>query len=221
MSEEEIPIIQSPNLHTSLLRPPPNNVYTEKFPVYDIAPVEKVDIQQYRFRVFGEVETEKEFTLEELRKFPRVRLIADFHCVTRWSKKELEWTGFPTLTLWNKICPKDSAKFLLVHCLEGYTTNLSIEDFLGEDVIFAYELQGKELTLQHGYPLRLLVPRLYAWKSAKYVCGIQLLAEEIPGYWEERGYHMRGDPWKEERTWREGMSPSLIRWLTRKKRENR
>ncbi|MHA2609297.1 MAG: sulfite oxidase-like oxidoreductase [bacterium JZ-2024 1] len=220
MNREEIPLIRSKNLKNPR-RPSPGNVYTDKFPIYDIAPVPHWDITRYRFRIFGEVEEEREFSLAELKQFPKVRLIADFHCVTGWSKRELEWGGFLSRVLWEKIRPKNTARFLLVHCLEGYSTNLSLEDFLSEDVLFAYELNGKELPLEHGYPLRLIVPHLYAWKSAKYVCALEFLSEEIPGYWEERGYHMRGDPWKEERTWKEGMTPSLIRWLTRKKRGNR
>ncbi len=169
---------------------------------YDIVDqLPEVDLQNYRLRVWGEVENPMEFTYEEILKLPSVRLIADFHCVTRWSVKDLAWEGVQTLEICKLVKPKLEAKFVMVHCLEGYTTNLPLEYFSAEDSILAYKMNGQVIPKRHGYPLRLVVPQLYAWKSAKYVTGIEFMKEDKAGFWEARGYNMKGDPWKEERYW--------------------
>ena len=170
--------------------------------VYDIVDhLPDWDMESYRFKVWGEVENPIELTYEELLKLPSVELEADFHCVTRWSVKEISWEGVPAREILKLVKPKESAKFVFVYCLEGYTTNMPLEYFAREDTILAYKMFGETLPKEHGYPLRLVVPRLYAWKSAKYVWGIELRERDKPGYWEERGYHMLGDPWKEQRFW--------------------
>ncbi len=170
--------------------------------VYDIVDhLPDWDMESYRFKVWGEVENPIELTYEELLKLPSVELVADFHCVTRWSVKEISWEGVPAREILKLVKPKESAKFVFVYCLEGYTTNMPLEYFAREDTILAYKMFGETLPKEHGYPLRLVVPRLYAWKSAKYVWGIELRERDKPGYWEERGYHMLGDPWKEQRFW--------------------
>ncbi len=169
---------------------------------YDIVDeLPEVDIKEYRLRVWGEVENPMEFTYEDLLNLPAVKLIADFHCVTRWSVKDLTWEGVQTLEICKLVNPKSEAKFVIIHCLEGYTTNLPFEYFSAEDSILAYKMNGQVIPRRHGYPLRLVVPQLYAWKSAKYVTGIEFMKEDRPGFWELRGYNMKGDPWKEERYW--------------------
>ncbi|MEJ5338936.1 MAG: sulfite oxidase-like oxidoreductase [Aquificaceae bacterium] len=194
-------IIVSPiNLKEDRL--PPGQRWISAPIVYDI--VEEIpswDVKGYRFRVFGLVENPLELTYEELLKLPSVELIADFHCVTRWSVKEIEWEGVQTSYILSLAKPKPTARYVMVHCLEGYTTNLPLQYLYEEDSILAYKMYGKPIPLRHGYPLRLIVPKLYAWKSAKYVWGIELIDEDVPGFWEQRGYNMRGDPWKEERYW--------------------
>ncbi len=169
---------------------------------YDIVDeLPQVDLSSYKLRIWGEVENPIELTYEEILSLPPVRLIADFHCVTHWSVKELSWEGVQTQEIARLVKPKESARFVMVHCLEGYTTNMLIEYFLAEDSILAYRMNSQPLPKRHGYPIRLVVPQLYAWKSAKYVCGIELMKEDKPGFWEQRGYHMRGEPWREERYW--------------------
>ncbi len=183
-------------------RLPPGQRWISAPIVYDIVDeVPQWDINSYRFKVFGLVENPIELSYEELLSMPSVELVADFHCVTRWSVKEILWEGVQTSYILDLAKPKANAKYALIYCLEGYTTNLPLEYLYYEDSILAYKMYGKPIPLRHGYPLRLVVPRLYAWKSAKYVWGIELLEVDVPGFWEQRGYNMRGDPWKEERYW--------------------
>jgi len=193
-------IVSSINLRQDRL--PPGQRWISSPVVYDI--VEQIpdwDMNSYRFKVWGLVENPIEMTYEELLGLPSVELIADFHCVTRWSVKDILWEGLPTAYILNIVKPKEKAHFVMVHCLEGYTTNMPIEYLLEEDSILAYKMNGQTIPKRHGYPLRLVVPKLYAWKSAKYVWGIELIERDTPGFWEQRGYNMRGDPWKEERYW--------------------
>jgi DMSO/TMAO reductase YedYZ molybdopterin-dependent catalytic subunit len=183
-------------------RLPPGQHWIQYPIVYDI--VERVpdfDISKYRFKVWGEVRRPLELTYDQILELPSVELVADFHCVTRWSVREIVWEGVPTSEIIKLVEPKPEANFVFVYCLEGYTTNLPYEYFAKEDSILAYRMFGETLPKEHGYPLRLVVPQLYAWKSAKYVWGIEFRKEDRPGYWEERGYHMVGDPWKEQRFW--------------------
>ncbi|MFN3472091.1 MAG: sulfite oxidase-like oxidoreductase [Aquificaceae bacterium] len=183
-------------------RLPPGQRWISAPIVYDIVDeVPQWDIKGYRFKVFGLVENPIELSYEEILSMPSVELVADFHCVTRWSVKDITWEGVQTSYLLDLAKPKPTAKYALIHCLEGYTTNLPLEYLYNEDSILAYKMYKKPIPLRHGYPLRLVVPRLYAWKSAKYVWAIELLQEDKPGFWEQRGYNMRGDPWKEERYW--------------------
>ncbi len=183
-------------------RLPPGQHWINYPLIYDI--VERLpdfDISKYRLKVWGEVEEDLELTYDEILSFPSIELVADFHCVTRWSVREIQWEGVQTLEILKKVKPKDGANFVMVHCLEGYTTNLPLSYLWEEDSILAYRMFGEIIPKEHGYPLRLVVPKLYAWKSAKYVWGIEIRKEDRPGYWEERGYHMLGDPWKEQRFW--------------------
>ncbi len=183
-------------------RLPPGQHWINYPLIYDI--VERLpdfDISRYRFRVWGEVQQELELTYDEILSMPSVELIADFHCVTRWSVKEIQWEGVQTIEILKRVKPKEDANFVMVHCLEGYTTNLPLSYLWEEDSILAYKMYGEPIPKEHGYPLRLVVPKLYAWKSAKYVWGIEIRKKDRPGYWEERGYHMLGDPWKEQRFW--------------------
>lgn len=197
---EKRTLISDINLREDRL--PPGQRWISAPIVYDIVDeLPDWDMSSYRFKVWGQVEKPLELSYEELLKLPSVELIADFHCVTRWSVKEIRWEGVQTKYILELVKPKESAKYVLVHCLEGYTTNMPIEYLWEEDSLLAYKMYGKPIPKRHGYPLRLVVPKLYAWKSAKYVWGIELLPYDVPGFWEQRGYNMRGDPWKEERYW--------------------
>ena len=174
----------------------------------------RITLHDYRFTITGEVERPVALTWKELTSLSQVEVVADFHCVTGWSKQALAWHGIPTSTIYALAEPRQGPRYVMVHCLDGYSTNLRLEDFLGEDCLFAHTLDGRPLAPENGWPLRLVVPQLYAWKSAKYVCGIELMNEERAGFWESRGYHMRGDPWREERFWNDDMRL----WEIRRKR---
>ncbi|WP_461832707.1 sulfite oxidase-like oxidoreductase [Aquifex sp.] len=194
--------IISPTVKREKDRLPPGQKWIKAPIVYDIVDeIPDWDMENYRFKVWGEVENPIELTYEELLKLPSAEVVADFHCVTRWSVPEIVWEGVLTKDLLEIVKPKPTAQYVLVHCLEGYTTNVPVEYLKKEDSILAYKMFGKPLPKRHGYPLRLVIPQLYAWKSAKYVWGLEFLDHLVPGYWEVRGYHHIGDPWKEERFW--------------------
>ena len=125
----------------------------------------------------------------------------DFHCVTQWSRLNNLWVGVQFVEVLKQVKPKPEARYIMVHCYGGYTTNLPLDVLKEDDVLFAHQHEGKPLEEAHGGPLRLVVPSRYGWKSAKWVNGLEFMAKDKPGFWEERGYHMNGDPWKEERFW--------------------
>ena len=182
-------------------RLPPRQALTRKWPVLHEGPVPPFDPAAWDLTVFPIpfVDQVKRFTWAEFSGLPRVRVFADMHCVTRWSKLDNLWEGVATRELLNHVAVAPAARFVMVHCEYGYTTNLPVEDFLADDALFALRHDGADLTPDHGYPVRLVIPRLYAWKSAKWVRGIEFMEADRPGYWESGVYHMRGDPWNEER----------------------
>jgi DMSO/TMAO reductase YedYZ molybdopterin-dependent catalytic subunit len=181
-------------------RVPPGQARTRKWPVLDAFGPPHIDLAKWSLRIFGLVERELRFNLEEFRALPRVRVFADFHCVTRWSRLGNVWEGVATRELLGRAGVKPEAKFVICHaCDSGWTTNLPLEHFLAADALLADSHDGQPITVEHGGPVRGMVPQLYAWKSAKWIKAIELVAADRPGFWEERGYHMRGDPWTEER----------------------
>ena len=180
---------------------PPGQFVTEKFPVLTFGAVPKIDLETWQFKVFGLVEQEVELNWDEFLRVEAKEVQAEFHCVTQWSRLENTWLGVSFSELMRLVKPKPDALFAMVHCDGGYSTNLPLDVLLDDDVLFAYEHDGEALTPEHGWPLRLVVPKRYGWKSAKWVSGVELMAEDAPGFWELRGYHMRGDPWLEERFW--------------------
>ncbi len=180
-------------------RLPPGQYLTTRFPVLHYGSVPRFDRETWDFRVWGLVEEEKRWTFDQFRALPTQSIVADIHCVTHWSKLDTRWEGVSTRQVLSHVRVRPEARFVLVHAERGFTANLSLEDFLREENLFAWRYDGQELTPEHGWPLRLVVPSLYFWKSAKWVRGIELLAEDRPGFWESYGYHNRGDPWREER----------------------
>ena len=197
----DTPLITSPDTQRPN-RVPPRQALTRKWPVLHAGTTPAFDRAHWTFHVFGLVERPWQCTYDEFLALPRVRVHADMHCVTRWSKLDNVWEGVSTRTVLSKVQVKPEAKFVMVHCEYGFSTNLPVDDFFAEDCLFAMRHNGADLTPDHGYPLRLVVPRLYAWKSAKWVRGVEFMEEDRPGYWESwehGGYHMRGDPWQEER----------------------
>ena len=182
-------------------RVPRGQVKTTKWPVLHAGPTPKIDRAAWTFRAFGAVEKPASWTWDEFRALPASVVAADMHCVTRWSKLNNAWEGVTVRELMGRIAPDPGARFVLVHAENGYTTNLPMPDFLGDDCLFAWAHDGRPLEPDHGGPLRLVVPRLYAWKSAKWVRAIEFLEADRPGFWEQNGYHNHGDPWSEERFW--------------------
>jgi DMSO/TMAO reductase YedYZ molybdopterin-dependent catalytic subunit len=182
-------------------RIPPGQSQTKKWPVLDAGGPPQVNLNAWKFRVFGLVRQPVEWGWEEFLKLPRVRVFADFHCVTRWSRLGNVWEGVSTREIMERAGgPLPEAGFVLAHGYDrGFTTNVPVADFLAQDALIAITHDGEPLTLDHGGPARLIVPQLYAWKSAKWLKGIELLEHDRAGFWESNGYHMRGDPWKEER----------------------
>jgi DMSO/TMAO reductase YedYZ molybdopterin-dependent catalytic subunit len=180
-------------------RVPPGQRVTDKFPVLHYGSVPRFDLETWDFRVFGQVEQPLTLSYADLTALPAVRLVADIHCVTGWSKLDTIWEGVPFKEVMRLVRPKDEARFVMVHCEQGYDTNLPLEVAMDDDVLLAYRYDDAPLTPEHGYPLRLVVPKRYFWKSAKWARGLELMVEDRRGFWEMRGYHNEGDPWKEER----------------------
>jgi len=180
-------------------RIPPGQSKTEKWPVLHYGNVPRVNLANWDFRIFGEAESEWRCGWEEFRALPWVDVACDIHCVTRWSRLNNVFSGPSTKSVLEKVKVKPTAKFVLVHCEQEFTSKLALTDFMGDDCLFGIEHDGKPLPPDHGYPVRLVIPRLYFWKSAKWVRGIELLKEDVAGFGEQNGYHMRGDPWTEER----------------------
>ena len=180
-------------------RLPEGQFVTEKFPVLTYGTVPKIDIDTWRIRITGLVEEEFELDWEEFTSLPTTRIEADIHCVTRWSMLDTVWEGVAALDLALRAKPHPAARFVMQHGYGGYTTNLPLEEFVDDDVLLAYRFGGGRLAEEHGGPVRAVVPKLYFWKSAKWVNELEFLAEDSPGFWEGYGYHNHGDPWKEER----------------------
>lgn len=182
-------------------RIPPGQSRTRKWPVLDASGPPAVDPAKWRFTITGLVARETSWSYEQLAELPRTRVFADFHCVTRWSRLGNLWEGVSTRELLDRSGGAlAAARYVLVRGYDrGWTTNLPLADFAAEDALVAFLHDGEPLSVEHGGPARLIVPRLYAWKSAKWVAGIELIEKDRAGFWEANGYHMRGDPWREER----------------------
>ncbi|WHY71110.1 sulfite oxidase-like oxidoreductase [Fictibacillus enclensis] len=181
-------------------RVPPNQNVTTKWPVLHVGNVPYYpDLTDWDLKVYGMVEKPTTFTYDELLALPRATAQNDIHCVTGWSKLDNVWEGVAVKDIVKDVGIHPSAKYVLLHAEEGWTTNLPLEDFLKESSLLAHTHNGESLSPEHGYPLRVVVPHLYFWKSAKWLRGIEFLPLETPGFWEKNGYHMYGDPWKEER----------------------
>lgn len=193
------PIVSPDTLRAE--RVPPGQVETKKWPVLHHGEVPAFDAATWDFRVWGLCGNPLRFSWEEFAALPRVRVKADMHCVTRWSRLENLWEGVSVREILGRARPGSEARFGMVHAENGFTANIPLPELDREDVLLATGNDGEPLSPEHGYPLRLVVPRLYAWKSAKWVRGIELLAKDAPGFWEQNGYHIHGDPWKEERFW--------------------
>lgn len=180
-------------------RLPPGQSLTLKWPVLHYGSVPVFDPERWDFRIWGLVESPIRWTWKEFNALGKVERTSDFHCVTRWSRFDNHWNGIPFRSVLSRVKVKPGAAYVLVHAEQGYTANVPLADLDREEVLFATHHDGEPLTAEHGYPLRLIVPHLYSWKSVKWVRGLEFLDHDAPGFWEQNGYHMRGDPFKEER----------------------
>jgi len=182
-------------------RTPPGQQLTAKWPVlhYGNVPTVNPNDENWELRIFGQCDAPYELTYKDILAMPAVDVVCDMHCVTHWSRLDNVFTGVPLKTIIERAKPRPSAKYVMCHSEAGFTTNVPLAEFIKDDCILAYEWDGKPIEPDHGWPLRGLVPQLYLWKSAKWIRGIELRNSDAPGFWEQNGYHMHGDPWKEER----------------------
>ncbi len=181
-------------------RIPPGQSRTRKWPVLDASGTPTFSRETWQLEIFGLVDEPLVLSLDNCAALPRVRVFADFHCVTQWSRLGNLWEGVSTRELLRHVSVHSTAKFAILHAHDnGWTTNLPLEDFLAEDALLADLHDGEPISADHGGPVRAMVPRLYAWKSAKWIKGIELSDVDKPGYWERGGYHLVGDPWQEQR----------------------
>ena len=180
-------------------RLPPGQKLTDGWPVLQYGNTPSIDMATWKFSIVGLVDEEVHFTWDEFMALPQTIVRSDIHCVTHWSKFDNEWTGVRFRDVLARVKANARAKYVMIHSYGGYTTNIALAELLDDDVLFAHTHNGEPLTREHGAPLRLVVPKLYFWKSAKWVRGIVLMDSDKPGFWEMYGYHVHGDPWKEER----------------------
>ena len=191
-------IIASPDTKRES-RVPPRQKVVAKWPVLQHGGIPRIDLSKWTFTITGLVAEERGLNFQEFISLDRVKVFSDVHCVTGWSKLDNLWEGPSSRTIAELVPVLSEAKFVIIHAAGGFTTNLTLPDFLEPDVLFALKHDNQELIPEHGYPVRLVVPRLYFWKSAKWVTGVEFVAEDEPGFWESNGYHNHGDPWTEER----------------------
>ncbi len=184
-------------------RLPPGQYHTDRFPVLHAGSVPRYrDLSQWTFSITGLVDKPTVLSWDEMLALPAIEVTVDIHCVTKWSKFDTKWMGVPFSTICDIAKPQGNATHIMCHSEYGFTANLPMEELLGENVaLLAYRYDGKPLEPDHGYPLRFFVPKLYFWKSAKWLRGIEFMAGDRHGFWEQNGYHMHGDPWNEERYW--------------------
>ena len=185
------------NLKTS--DAPPGQFVTEKFPVFSVFPTPSINLDTWKLTINADSNLIREYKWNEIIKLTEDNIEEDFHCVTQWSRLDTKWEGFLVNNLFKNFEIDSDLKYVNIICYDGYTTNILRTDLLSPKTILATKFEGKELEPNHGWPLRLVIPHLYGWKSAKWIKEIQFNSNPMPGFWEVRGYHMNGDPWKQER----------------------
>ena len=183
----------------STSRLPPGQHLKTGFPVLDLGIQPEISLDKWRLDVGGLVENPKIFTWEDFNALPQFEDVSDFHCVTTWSKFDVRWGGVAFFTLIDVVRPKPEVRYVLFGSRDNYTTNVRLEDVMDDDALIATKYDGKPLPLEHGGPARIVIPKLYGWKSAKFVQSIEFVADDKPGFWEVRGYSNIADPWTEDR----------------------
>lgn len=201
-------------------RLPPGQLLSKTFPVLSATDIPNVNLDTFKFRVFGAVEKPYEISWQELMKMPKIKRTLQIDCVTHWSRLDDEWEGISLKAVLEKAKP--NGKYTMHYSsYVGYSTNVPLEYCITDNAMLAFNFNGKPLAPEHGGPLRGQIPGLYFWKSAKWIDGIEVMEEDKPGFWERRGYNMHGDPWKEERYWDIGESVSSILSRILKVRQHR
>lgn len=188
-----------PGKQNSNIRVPAGQTEVKNFPVLDMGIKPSITKSEWSLRVYGLVEKELNIDWAAFQALPQITDVSDFHCVTRWSQLDMDWQGVRAQYILMLAAPLDHAKFVTLHSYDGYTTNIALEALLDDNVIVAHSVLGQPLTREHGGPVRMVVPKRYAWKSAKWLKAIELHAEDRPGFWEVRGYHNYADPFQEQR----------------------
>ncbi|MES2170131.1 MAG: sulfite oxidase-like oxidoreductase [Actinomycetota bacterium] len=178
---------------------PPGQYLTQDFPVLSAGPTPRIDTADWEFSITNETGVVSKWNWEQLHALPIEDIGTDIHCVTRWSKLGTHWRGVSLDTLFKDV--DTTYEYTMAHCYGGYTTNIPLADLLDGKAWIAFDFDGEDLDPEHGGPARLLVPHLYFWKSAKWIKGLQMLPQDQPGFWEQNGYNMYGDPWQEQRYW--------------------
>lgn len=180
-------------------RVPPGQTVTDRFPILTEGEVPQYDMTTWKLRVFGEVEQEIEFSFEDLMKLPQTEVVFDIHCVTRWSKLDTKWKGIKFSDFLKQFNIKPNAKYVMVYGDSDYSANIPLEDLMHDNILLAHTYDDEALTDKHGGPLRLVVPHLYFWKSVKWITGFEFMNEDKPGFWEQNGFHIYGEPFAEQR----------------------
>jgi len=180
-------------------RLPPGQHLVKNWPVLDLGQQPQISVSDWSLQIVGGVENPVKLDWRAFHQLPQTNTLSDIHCVTTWSRYDNRWQGVSTHDLLNLVMPRPEANFVLLTSYDGYTTNLPLADFASEDGVLATAWEGEPLTLEHGGPMRLVIPHLYFWKSAKWLRRIEFLIGDQAGFWEKNGYHMLGDPWREQR----------------------
>jgi DMSO/TMAO reductase YedYZ molybdopterin-dependent catalytic subunit len=186
-------------VHATHDRLPPGQRLVTDFPVLDLGIQPEIDLSEWSLTVNGAVAQPLKWSWRDFLNQPQVDFVSDIHCVTTWSRYDNRWTGVSAAHLLAQVRPRGEACFVMLHSFDGYTTNVPLHHFAAEDSLLAHTWQGKPLSRDHGGPMRMIIPQLYLWKSAKWLRAITFMDKDEPGYWEQRGYHDVGDPWTEER----------------------
>ena len=182
-------------------RLPPGQREVHNFPVLDLGIRPEVPLDKWELKIGGHVENPVTLSWQQFLALPQFKDVSDFHCVTTWSQFDMEFEGVAFFTIADLVKPKPEVSHVFFKSYDGYSTNNPLDVCMDDDVLIAHKWNGQPLTKEHGGPARLLVPHLYFWKSAKWVRGLQLASTDEPGFWEQNGYHLYGDPWREQRSW--------------------
>ncbi|WP_159881856.1 sulfite oxidase-like oxidoreductase [Paenibacillus puerhi] len=195
IKQMRVPVVDKALAH----RVPPGQIVTERFPILHEGEVPEYDLNEWSLRVFGAVEEERLLRFDDLLALPQTQLVCDIHCVTRWSKLDTVWEGILFRDFLKLMNIKPLGRYVMLHADQDYETNIALDELLGDDILLALKYEGKPLSPKHGWPLRLIVPHRYFWKSAKWLRGIEFMTEDREGFWERNGFHNVADPFEEQR----------------------